>query len=291
MRDRAVSRLRVETDMRQAIERGAFEVFYQPIVAVRGGRLAGFEALVRWRHPTQGLIDPSDFIPIAEDTEMIVLIGRQVLTQSCRQMASWQRRFGAAAPRVMCVNVSSKQFADADLTGQVEAVLAESGLPPSSLKLEITESAFLGDIRAAQVTLRRLQSIGVAWSLDDFGTGYSSLSYLHRLHVDTVKVDRSFVSRIGVDDGSEMVRAIAAIAHSMGMDVVAEGVETVEQLEGLRAIGCEYAQGFYFSRPVDVTAATELIVSPPWQGDAFLIPGHAVQLKMWPPDPHPLRFS
>jgi diguanylate cyclase (GGDEF)-like protein/PAS domain S-box-containing protein len=291
MRDRAVSRLRVETDMRQAIERGAFEVFYQPIVAVRGGRLAGFEALVRWRHPTQGLIDPSDFIPIAEDTEMIVLIGRQVLTQSCRQMASWQRRFGAAAPRVMCVNVSSKQFADADLTGQVEAVLAESGLPPSSLKLEITESAFLGDIRAAQVTLRRLQSIGVAWSLDDFGTGYSSLSYLHRLHVDTVKVDRSFVSRIGVDDGSEMVRAIAAIAHSMGMDVVAEGVETVEQLEGLRAIGCEYAQGFYFSRPVDVTAATELIVSPPWQGDALLIPGHAVQLKMWPPDPHPLRFS
>jgi diguanylate cyclase (GGDEF)-like protein/PAS domain S-box-containing protein len=291
MRDRAVSRLRVETDMRQAIERGAFEVFYQPIVAVRGGRLAGFEALVRWRHPTQGLIDPSDFIPIAEDTEMIVLIGRQVLSQSCRQMASWQRRFGPAAPRVMCVNVSSKQFADADLTGQVEAVLAESGLPPSSLKLEITESAFLGDIRAAQVTLRRLRSIGVAWSLDDFGTGYSSLSYLHRLHVDTVKVDRSFVSRIGVDDGSEMVRAIAAIAHSMGMDVVAEGVETVEQLEGLRAIGCEYAQGFYFSRPVDVTAATELIVSAPWQGDALLIPGHAVQLQMWPPDPHPLRFS
>jgi diguanylate cyclase (GGDEF)-like protein/PAS domain S-box-containing protein len=291
MRDRAVSRLRVETDMRQAIERGAFEVFYQPIVAVRGGKLAGFEALVRWRHPTQGLIDPSDFIPIAEDTEMIVLIGRQVLTQSCRQMALWQRRFGPAAPRVMCVNVSSKQFADADLVGQVEAVLAESGLAPSSLKLEITESAFLGDIRAAQVTLRRLRSIGVAWSLDDFGTGYSSLSYLHRLHVDTVKVDRSFVSRIGVDDGSEMVRAIAAIAHSMGMDVVAEGVETVEQLEGLRAIGCEYAQGFYFSRAVDVSAATELIVSSPWSSDALLIPGHAVQLQMWPPDPHPLRFS
>ena len=131
-------------------------------------------------------------------------------------------------------------------------MLAESGLSPSSLKLEITESAFLGDIRSAQVTLRRLQSLGVAWSLDDFGTGYSSLSYLHRLHVDTVKVDRSFVSRIGVDDGSAMVRAIAAIAHNMGMDVVAEGVETIEQLELLRAIGCEYAQGFYFSRPVDI---------------------------------------
>jgi diguanylate cyclase (GGDEF)-like protein/PAS domain S-box-containing protein len=291
MRDRAVSRLRVETDMRQAIERGAFEVFYQPIIAVRGGTLAGFEALVRWRHPTQGLIDPADFIPIAEDTEMIVLIGRQVLAQSCQQMVAWQRRFGDAAPRVMCVNVSSKQFADADLTGVIEAVLAESGLSPSSLKLEITESAFLGDIRSAQVTLQRLRTLGVAWSLDDFGTGYSSLSYLHRLHVDTVKVDRSFVSRIGLDDGSEMVRAIAAIAHNMGMDVVAEGVETIEQLELLREIGCEYAQGFYFSRPVDMSTATGLIASSPWRDDDLRLLGSAVQLQMWPSDPHPTRVS
>jgi predicted signal transduction protein with EAL and GGDEF domain len=291
MRDRAVARLRVETDMRQAIERGAFEVFYQPIIAVRGGTLAGFEALVRWRHPTQGLIDPADFIPIAEDTEMIVLIGRQVLMQSCQQMVAWQQRFGDAAPRVMCVNVSSRQFADADLTGVIEAVLAESGLSPSSLKLEITESAFLGDIRSAQLTLGRLRTLGVAWSLDDFGTGYSSLSYLHRLHVDTVKVDRSFVSRIGLDDGSEMVRAIAAIAHNMGMDVVAEGVETIEQLELLRAIGCEYAQGFYFSRPVDMTTATGLIASSPWRDDDLCLPGNAVQLHMWPADPHPIRVS
>ena len=291
MRDRAVARLRVETDMRQAIERGAFEVFYQPIIAVNGGTLAGFEALVRWRHPTQGLIDPADFIPIAEDTEMIVLIGRQVLTQSCQQMVAWQRRFGDAAPRVMCVNVSSKQFADADLTGVIEAVLEESGLSPSSLKLEITESAFLGDIRSAQLTLRRLQTLGVAWSLDDFGTGYSSLSYLHRLHVDTVKVDRSFVSRIGLDDGSEMVRAITAIAHNMGMDVVAEGVETIEQLDLLRAIGCEYAQGFYFSRPVDTTAATALIASSPWRDDDLCLHGNAVQLLMWPTDPHQTRVS
>jgi diguanylate cyclase (GGDEF)-like protein/PAS domain S-box-containing protein len=291
MRDRAVSRLRVETELRQAIERGAFEVFYQPIVAVRGGGLAAFEALVRWRHPTQGLIDPADFIPIAEDTEMIVLIGRQVLAQSCQQMAAWQRRFGAAAPRLMCVNVSSKQFGDTDLTGEIEAVLAESGLEPSCLKLEITESAFLGDIRSAQVTLRHLRALGVAWSLDDFGTGYSSLSYLQRLHVDTVKVDRSFVSRIGLDDGSEMVRAIAAIAHNMGMDVVAEGVETAEQLEWLRAIGCEYAQGFYFSRPVDMSAATAMIASAPWLDDARFLPGHAVQLHMWPSDAHPLRVS
>jgi EAL domain-containing protein (putative c-di-GMP-specific phosphodiesterase class I) len=238
-------------------------------VATRGGMLTGLEALVRWRHPTHGFIDPADFIPIAEDTEMIVLIGRQVLAQSCRQMVAWQKRFGSAAPRIMCVNVSSKQFADDDLVGVVQAVLEESGLQPSHLKLEITESAFLGDFGRAQRTLRRLQALGVAWSLDDFGTGYSSLSYLHRLQVETVKVDRSFVSRIGLDDGSEMVRVIAGIAHNMGMDVVAEGVETLDQLEWLRAIGCEYAQGFYFSKPVDVTAATVLIASPPWRANAL----------------------
>jgi diguanylate cyclase (GGDEF)-like protein/PAS domain S-box-containing protein len=292
MRDRAVSRLRVETDLRQAIERGAFEVYYQPIVSIRGGTLAGFEALVRWRHPTQGLIDPADFIPIAEDTEMIVLIGRQVLAQSCRQMAAWHKRFGMAAPGVICVNVSSKQFGDADLTSEIQNVLEESGLHPTGLKLEITESAFLGDIRRAQATLRRLQMLGVGWSLDDFGTGYSSLSYLHRLQVDTVKVDRSFVSRIGRDDGAEMVRAIAAIAHNMGMNVVAEGVETAEQLEWLRAIGCEYAQGFYFSRPVDFATATGLIASSPWRGDKHCAPGSAVQLQMWPVEPHePARVS
>ena len=291
MRDRAVSRLRVETDMRQAIERGAFEVYYQPIVAISGGVLAGFEALVRWHHPTQGLIDPADFIPIAEDTEMIVLIGRQVLAQSCRQMAAWHKRFGGAAG-VICVNVSSKQFGDADLTSEIQNVLEESGLHPSCLKLEITESAFLGDIRRAQATLRRLQTLGVAWSLDDFGTGYSSLSYLHRLQVATVKVDRSFVSRIGRDDGAEMVRAIAAIAHNMGMDVVAEGVETAEQLEWLRSIGCEYAQGYYFSRPVDFAAATGMIASSPWRGDKHCAPGSAVQLQMWPVEPaNPARLS
>ena len=136
------------------------------------------------------------------------------------------------------------------------------------------------------MTLRRLQTIGVAWSLDDFGTGYSSLSYLHRLHVDTVKVDRSFVSRIGVDDGSEMVRVIAGIAHNMGMDVVAEGVETLDQLEWLRDIGCEYAQGFYFSKAVDVTEATGLIASPPWRTNSPILPGTAVQLQMWPTELH-----
>jgi len=176
---------------------------------------------------------------------------------------------------------------DLGIVGQ--NVLEESGLHPSNLKLEITESAFLGDFNRAQITMRRLQTLGVAWSLDDFGTGYSSLSYLHRLSVDTVKVDRSFVSRIGLDDGSEMVRVIAEIAHNMGMDVVAEGVETADQLDWLRDIGCEYAQGFYFSKPVDEKAATALIASPPWRGSHPALPGTAVQLQMWPTDPHVVR--
>jgi diguanylate cyclase (GGDEF)-like protein/PAS domain S-box-containing protein len=266
MRDRAVSRLQLETDLRRAIEHQTFQIHYQPIVSLSTGEIAGFEALIRWRHPERGPISPAEFIPVAEDTGMILQIGRLVLTESCRQMAAWQRRFGAAAPASVCVNVSSKQFADAGLAAQIEAILEQTGLSPSSLKLEITESAFLGDLTGAQVTLRRLQSMGVEWSLDDFGTGYSSLSHLQRLHVDTVKIDRSFVSRIGLElNGSEMVGAIVALSHNLGMDVVAEGVETLEQASQLQTLGCEYAQGFYFARAVDAATADGLIASQPWR--------------------------
>jgi EAL domain-containing protein (putative c-di-GMP-specific phosphodiesterase class I) len=265
MRERAVSRLQIETDLRNAIDSRAFEMHYQPIISLRTGRIAGLEALVRWRHPQKGLISPAEFIPIAEDTGMIHDIGRLTLAESCRQMVAWQRRFGPAAPGVVCVNVSSLQFTDPAFISEVEAILRETGLPPSSLKLEITESAFINDVPAAQVTLNRAQSIGIEWSLDDFGTGYSSLSHLHRLHVDTLKVDRSFVSRMHVDrPGSEMVRAIVALAHNLGMDVVAEGVETAEQSAQLQALGCEYAQGFHYSRPVDTMEAGRLIASQPW---------------------------
>jgi EAL domain-containing protein (putative c-di-GMP-specific phosphodiesterase class I) len=276
MRERAVSRLQLETDLRNAIENRAFEVHYQPIISLRTGSIAGLEALVRWRHPQKGLIAPAEFIPIAEDTGMIREIGRLTLAESCRQMVSWQRRFGPAAPDVVCVNVSSLQFADAGFLGEVEAILEETGLTPSSLKLEITESAFINDVPAAQVTLNRAQSIGIEWSLDDFGTGYSSLSHLHRLQVDTLKVDRSFVSRIHVDrPGSEMVRAIVSLAHNLGMDVVAEGVETAEQLAQLEALGCEYAQGFHFSRAVDAMEAGRLIASQPWQRPETPVSTHA----------------
>jgi EAL domain-containing protein (putative c-di-GMP-specific phosphodiesterase class I) len=266
MRDRAVARLQLETDLRNGIEQNAFVVHYQPIISLASGRITGFEALVRWRHPMRGLLQPIEFIKAAEDTGMIVQIGRLTLVESCRQMVAWQRQFGAAAPDVMCVNVSSRQFVDVDLASEVEAILRETGLPPSNLKLEITESAFIGDVQAAQVILKRLQSIGVEWSIDDFGTGYSSLSHLHQLKVDTVKIDRSFVSRIGIDEGgSEMVRAIVALAHNLSMDVVAEGVETEAQYVHLRALGCEYTQGFHFSRPVDALAADRLIALQPWR--------------------------
>ena len=266
MRERAVSRLRVETDLRNAIDNREFVVMYQPIIALETGTISGFEALVRWRHPTRGLLSPAEFISIAEDTGMISQIGRQVLLESCRQMVDWQRRFGPAAPKVICVNVSARQLAHVDLATDVETVLRETGLAASSLKLEITESAYIGDVGAAETTLKRVQSIGIEWSIDDFGTGYSSLSYLHRLQADTIKVDRSFVSRIGAGgNGSEMVSTIVALAQNLGMDVVAEGVETAEQLSQLEALGCEYVQGFYFSRPVDVAAADGLIASQPWR--------------------------
>ena len=266
MRQRAITRLQFETDLRNAIDDRAFEMHYQPIVSLRSGRISGFEALLRWRHPVRGLVPPADFISVAEDTGMIIDIGRLTLGESCRQMASWLTDFGAAAPQVMCANVSSKQLAYAGLMSEIAATLRTTGLLAENLKLEITESAFINDVPAAQSTLNHARSMGIGWSLDDFGTGFSSLSFLHRLQINTVKVDRSFVSEIGKGaKGSEMVRAIVGLAHTLGMDVVAEGVETAEQAAALKALGCEYAQGFFFSKAVDRGTAARLIESQPWQ--------------------------
>ncbi|HJU42632.1 MAG TPA: EAL domain-containing protein [Vicinamibacterales bacterium] len=266
MRQRAVARLMAETDLRQAVEKQSFEVHYQPIVSLKNGRIVAFEALVRWRHPVRGLVQPPEFIDIAEDTGLIIEIDRLTLAESCRQMAAWKADYGAAAPSLMCANVSSRQFAAADLATEISTTLRASGLTPGNLKLEITERAFVHDVPTAQVMMNRARAMGVAWSLDDFGTGYSSLSLLQRLQIDTLKVDRQFVSAIGPDgNGAEMVRAIVGLAHTLGMDVVAEGVETAEQASELRSLGCEYAQGFYFSRAVDTVAAARLIESQPWQ--------------------------
>ena len=265
MRDRVVAKLRLETDLRNSVEEQGFVVHYQPILSVATGRIEGFEALVRWRHPSRGIVLPGEFIGIAESTGLIAQIGRYVLAESCGQMALWQRRFGANAPRAVSVNVSTLQFAGTDLASEVEAVLRATGLCPTNLKLEITESALMGDLGAAQATLQRLHEIGVEWSIDDFGTGYSSLSHLHELRVNTIKIDRSFVSRIGVDEGgAQIVAVIVGLAHNLAMNVVAEGVESEPQFRHLRALGCEFVQGFRFSKPVSVEAAERLIDAQPW---------------------------
>ena len=267
MRQRAITRLQFETDLRNAIDDRAFEMHYQPIVSLRSGRIAGFEALLRWRHPVRGLVPPADFISVAEDTGMIIDIGRLTLGESCKQMATWLADFGAAAPQVMCANVSSKQLAYAGLMSEIAATLRTTGLLAENLKLEITESAFINDVPAAQSTLNHARSMGIGWSLDDFGTGFSSLSFLHRLQINTVKVDRSFVSEIGTR--RQAARKWSARSSDWptrsGMDVVAEGVETAEQAAALKALGCEYAQGFYFSKAVDRGTAARLIESQPWQ--------------------------
>jgi diguanylate cyclase (GGDEF)-like protein/PAS domain S-box-containing protein len=285
MRARAVSQLQLETDLRIAIVERAFAVHYQPIVCLQTGTIAGLEALVRWRHPTRGLVSPAEFIPVAEHTGMLLDIGRLVLAESCRQMVAWQQRFGSDAPRVVCVNVSCRQFAQTDLIAAIQSILKETGLASSCLHLEITESAFIGDIRAAHTTLNRLQSLGIEWSIDDFGTGYSSLSYLHKLQAGTVKIDRSFVSRLGHEErGAEMVSAIVGLAHNFGMDVVAEGVETAEQLACVRRLGCDYAQGFYFSMAVEAAAVEPLIGAQPWRLLAAM-PEVAGRARMAPVQP------
>jgi diguanylate cyclase (GGDEF)-like protein len=266
MRQRAKSRLQVETDLRHAIDQSAFEMHYQPIVSMGSGRIAGFESLVRWRHPVRGLLSPTEFIPIAEDTGLIVELGRFTLMESCRQMAAWIDRFGVAAPRTVCANVSSREFTNVNLLSQIASTLETAGLSAKNLKLEITESAFLNDVPAAKVTLDAARSMGIEWSLDDFGTGYSSLSYLHGLDVNTLKIDRSFVGGLGAaGNASEMIKAIVALAHTLNMDVVAEGVETAAQFAELQALGCEYAQGFFLSPPVDAVTAGGLIASQPWE--------------------------
>ena len=267
MRQRAVARLQVETDLRQAIETRAFEVHYQPIVSLRTGRITGFEALVRWRHPVRGLVGPGEFIPLAEDTGLIRAMTRLTLTESCQQMVDWQRQFGLDAPGWSCASTCRASCSRTrELVGELKTILATTGMDPSRLKLEITESALIHDMAAARVTLGHAQAMGIEWSLDDFGTGYSSLSHLQGLQIDTVKIDRSFVSRMGVErHGSEMVRAIVALAHTLDMDVVAEGVETPENAARLLELGCEYAQGFYYSKAVESAAAGRLIGSQPWQ--------------------------
>ncbi|HEX3561131.1 MAG TPA: EAL domain-containing protein [Pyrinomonadaceae bacterium] len=260
MHARAINLLQMETDMRRALERNEFLIHYQPIVSLENFRLRGFEALVRWQHPERGFISPMDFIPIAEETGLIVPLGEVVLREACQQMQRWQRLFPVDPPLYVAVNLSSKQFGQSTLIDKVAMILKETGVNPSSVKLEITESLVMENIDTATDMLRQLRALGIKLAIDDFGTGYSSLSYLHRFPIDTLKIDRSFVTRMSENnENTEIVRTIVVLAQNLGMDVVAEGVETNEQLVLLQKLGCENGQGYFFSKPVGSDGAERII--------------------------------
>ena len=259
-----VALLKLETELRQAVEKKQFVMHYQPIVSLENKRIVGFEGLVRWRHPERGLVSPTRFIAVAEETGLIVPIGWWVLEQSCAHAREWQELVPADPPLYVSVNVSGKVVMQPDMFDRVLAILDRTGLPPTSLRLEITESVIMDHGEVALEKLAQFHKLGVQFSVDDFGTGYSSLSYLQRFSYDTLKIDRSFIS--GMDtkgDASAIVKTIVALANMLNISVVAEGVETAVQLERLREIGCSHAQGFWFSRPVDRAATQAMLLQAP----------------------------
>lgn len=256
---RAIAQLHLETDLRRALDQKELFLQYQPIVTLGNEYLVGFEALVRWQHPHHGLISPTEFIPLAEETGLIIPIGQWVLREACQQLRRWQDQF-PESQLVMSVNLSGRQFSQQDLLEQIEAILQETQLDAGSLKLEITESVLMDNAESAALMLRQLQDRGIKLSIDDFGTGYSSLSYLHQLPIDTLKIDRSFVKSIDSDgEKLELVRTIVTLAWHLGMDIIAEGVETPKQLAQLRSLNCEAAQGYLFSAPLDASTAQDFI--------------------------------
>ena len=243
-------------DLRLALERNELVVYYQP-QADKTGAIIGFEALIRWHHSQRGMISPGDFIPLAEEFGLIDEIGEWVLREACRDAASWSR------PLMIAVNLSPIQFRKNDLPRIVHSILLETGLSPARLELEVTESVLLGDASRSLSVLRRLKALGVRIAMDDFGTGYSSLSHLKHFPIDTLKIDRSFVKDLATDPKEEpIVSAIIALAHGLGMDVVAEGVETAEELAILRKHHCDKIQGYYYSRPIPVSDFESLLRYP-----------------------------
>jgi diguanylate cyclase (GGDEF)-like protein len=262
MHTRAVTLLRLESDLRRALEKEELCVYYQPIVSLASRELYGFEALVRWQHPERGIVSPDDFIPLAEETGLILPIGLQVLREACNQLRKWQQSSPCNRDLIMSVNLSGKQLMQPDLIDRIEEVLHESQINPWHLKLEITETVVMENPELAAVTLAKLRGLGVRLSIDDFGTGYSSLSYLNRFPVDTLKIDRSFVTSMNeADENLQIVKTIVTLANNLGMQVVAEGVESEEQLEQLRSLKCQYGQGFLFSKALDVTDADLFILN------------------------------
>ncbi|HZK78819.1 MAG TPA: EAL domain-containing protein, partial [Gemmatimonadaceae bacterium] len=255
----ALARLQLETDLRRAVELGEFRLHYQPLVSLKTGRVTGLEALVRWEHPSRGLVHPGDFIPIAEETGLIVPMGRWVLDEACRQMHEWHQSHSRAVPLTIGVNLSAKQFSQPDMVDQIAGALATSGIDPHSLRIEITESAIIDKGKSADLILQQIRDLGVQIYLDDFGTGYSSLSYLHGLPIDAIKIDREFVSNMDTDDKNmRLVRTILTLAEIVGVRAEAEGISTAEQLRELRLLNCEQGQGYLFSAPITKEAVDEV---------------------------------
>ncbi len=261
---RAVERLRLEGSLRRALERHELELHYQPLVCMRSGAVTAFEALLRWRHPERGLLPPAEFLAAAEASGVVVPAGRWVLAQACLQARTWGERHPRAAQVAVAVNLSARQLRHPEVVADVEDALLGAGLAANRLHLEITESAIMESGKAAVETLCRLKALGVRLCVDDFGVGYSSLSYLHRFPVDVLKIDRSFMAELEtVGACADIVRAVVGLAHGLGLHVVAEGVETAGHLAQVRAMACDYGQGYLFSRPVPADEAEALLASGP----------------------------
>ncbi|MBK6590808.1 MAG: EAL domain-containing protein [Acidobacteria bacterium] len=260
MHESAIKRLQLETELRQALKRKEFCLFYQPIVDINTRALSGFEALVRWNHPQKGFVPPDEFIPVLEENNLILTLGKWVFQEGCRQLMEWRRQIDGSDHLQMSINLSVKEFSQLNLIEQISETLAQTGVDPGSIKIEITESHVMENTGSAVSMMERLRGLGLELSLDDFGTGYSSLSYLHQLPVKFLKIDRSFIGRITENaEKREIVHTIVRLAQNLKMQVVAEGVETEEQLEELRRQGCEFGQGYLFSRPMDAVAASRYI--------------------------------
>ena len=265
MRVQVMTRMQLEIDLRGAIERQEFQLHYQPFIDLETGKIAGFEALLRWQHPQRGFIHPVEFIPVTEETDLIIPIGAWVIEEACRQLKIWQKQFPSSKPLVMSVNLSSRQFVQPDdLFNQIEQTLKATDIDGHCLKLEITESIAMTNVEPTIALLLRLKALNLQLSIDDFGTGYSSLSYLHRFPTDAIKVDRSFVSRMGFEgEDIHIVKTIIMLGHNLGMYIVAEGVETADQLAHLRSLQCEYAQGYFFAKPLPSEAVEALLKTDP----------------------------
>jgi EAL domain-containing protein (putative c-di-GMP-specific phosphodiesterase class I) len=261
MHANAVKRLRLETDLRKALDQGEFRVYYQPIVSLQTGKITGFEALTRWQRP-EGILPPIEFIAVAEEIGLIIPMNRQLLREACQHLRSWQSEFPSSPPLTMSVNITSREFAQPDLATEIRKLLEQTGVDPGCLQLEITETIAMGDAEKSGHVLAQLKATGIGLSIDDFGTGYSSLSRLRRIPVDTLKIDRAFISHMDSDPESrEIVRIIIMLAHNLGLKVVAEGAETEEHINLLKQLNCEMAQGYFFSRPADDQAMAKLLVS------------------------------